>query len=100
MKLLDVRYFYILLFCSVRQANLIKPGVSPWPPFRDVAPVSEAYEDPRIILRSRVFHAVAFVVLYKATKNLVSEHVMSLIIYLLEQAVAIAERNNDEVIYV
>lgn len=84
------------LFCSVRQGNLIKPGVSPWPPFRDVAPVASSYEDPRIILRSRVFHAMALVVLYKATKNIVSEHVMSLIVYLLEQAIVISDKTDDE----
>lgn len=89
---------YLTINCfSVRQANLIPAGVSPWPPFREVAPVASSYEDPRIILRSRVFHAIAFVVLYKATKNMVSEHVMCLVINLLEQAVVISEKTVDEV---
>lgn len=76
----------------------MKPGISPWPPFRAPAECGKAYEDPRLILRSRVFHALALVVLYKATTwGHVSEHVMALIVFLLEQAIQINETPNDEV---
>ncbi|GLV32959.1 Ubr3 ubiquitin ligase [Carabus blaptoides fortunei] len=71
-------------------------GTTPWPPFRPPAPCSEAYEDPRKLLRSRVFHAVALVVLYKAVNGHVSEHVMALVIYLLEMAVVSAEPSDEE----
>lgn len=85
---------YILLF-SARHTNKLKAGTSPWPPFRLPSPCGEAYEDPRKILRSRVFHAVAFVVLYKAVRGLVSEHVMALLVFLLEQAVLVCEKDDE-----
>lgn len=70
-----------------RQNNKLKPGVIPWPPFRTPAKVGDNYIDPRHILTWKVFHAMAFVILYKAVKGVVSEHVMALIVFLLEQAV-------------
>ncbi|XP_076270101.1 ubr3 ubiquitin ligase isoform X2 [Rhynchophorus ferrugineus] len=72
-----------------RQSNKLKTGVIPWPPFRTPAKVGDNYIDPRHILTWKVFHAMAFVILYKAVKGLVSEHVMALIVFLLEQAVNI-----------
>ncbi|XP_022907951.1 E3 ubiquitin-protein ligase Ubr3 [Onthophagus taurus] len=70
-----------------KQKNKIRSGTNPWPPFRTPNPCSEAYIDPRKILRSRVFHAVVLVVLYKAIKTHISEHVLALLIFLLEQAI-------------
>ncbi|KAJ8931392.1 hypothetical protein NQ314_015698, partial [Rhamnusium bicolor] len=61
-----------------RQVNKLKPGISPWPPFRTPANCGPAYEDPRQILKSRVFHAAVLVILYKAVRGHVSEHVMAL----------------------
>lgn len=84
-------------FLSVRQTNKLKAGTTPWPPFRAPAPCAEAYEDPCKLLRSRVFHAIALVVLYKAINGHVSEHVMALICYLLEMAVITSEPSEDEV---
>lgn len=83
-------------FISARHANKLKPGTSPWPPFRLPAECGEAYDDPRIILQSRVFHAAALVVLYKAVRGHVSEHVMALIVFLLEMAVVTCETNRDD----
>lgn len=74
-------------FCSVRNTNKLKPGMSPWPPFRPPLVCGAAYEDPRQILQSSVFHAVALVILYKAVRGHVSEHVMALVVFLLEMAV-------------
>lgn len=79
-----------------RHANKLKSG-SPWPPFRTPSECSSAYEDPRLILRSRVFHALALVVLMKAidNHNLVNENGMALIVFLLEQAIDINEKVAD-----
>ncbi|CAH2006803.1 unnamed protein product [Acanthoscelides obtectus] len=80
----------------LRHANKLKPGVSPWPPFRTPENVAEAYEDPRQILKSRVFHAAVLVILYQANRGQVSEHVMALVIFLLEQAVLISEQDENK----
>ncbi|XP_057658362.1 E3 ubiquitin-protein ligase Ubr3 isoform X2 [Diorhabda carinulata] len=79
-----------------RHANKLKAGCSLWPPFRTPTEVSDAYEDPRQILKSRVFHAAALIILFKAVKGLVSEHVMALVVFLLEQAVLIAARDENK----
>ncbi|XP_045478273.1 E3 ubiquitin-protein ligase Ubr3 isoform X3 [Harmonia axyridis] len=78
-----------------RQNSKIKAGMNPWPPFRTPSKVGEAFDDPRCILKSRVFHAVAFIVLFKAVKGEVSEHIMNLIIFLLEQAVIISQQSDN-----
>ncbi|XP_033303152.1 E3 ubiquitin-protein ligase Ubr3 isoform X1 [Bombus bifarius] len=76
----------------VKQSGKLKNSAIPWPPFRHPAPVSPAYDDPRIVLRSRVFHAMILIILYKAVYgHNISEHVMALTIYLLEMAVITAE---------
>ena len=82
----------LYLFCSVQQTGKFKGNGAPWPPFRIPGPCNPAYEDPRKLLRSRVFHAMVFVVLYKAVHGQnVSEHVIALALYLLEMAVESAE---------
>ncbi|KAL1497456.1 hypothetical protein ABEB36_008425 [Hypothenemus hampei] len=78
-----------------RQTNKLKPGVNPWPPFRTPAKQGEGYVDPRHILTWNVFHSMAFVILYKAVKGLVSEHVMALIVFLLEQSINITNEFKD-----
>lgn len=76
----------------VQQAGKFKGNGAPWPPFRIPGPCHPAYEDPRKLLQSRVFHAMMFVVLYKAVHGQnVTEHVIALAIYLLEMAVESAE---------
>ncbi|XP_017785571.1 PREDICTED: E3 ubiquitin-protein ligase UBR3 isoform X2 [Nicrophorus vespilloides] len=77
---------------DARHGFKLKTTVSSlWPPFREPSKCGVAYEDPRMILRSRVFHTVALIVLYKAMQNHVSEHVLALIVFLLEQAIQINE---------
>ncbi|KAK9296366.1 hypothetical protein QLX08_009590 [Tetragonisca angustula] len=76
----------------VKQSGKLKNSAIPWPPFRHPAPVSPAYDDPRIVLRSKVFHAMILIILYKAVYgHNISEHAMALTIYLLEMAVITAE---------
>ncbi|XP_014216341.1 E3 ubiquitin-protein ligase Ubr3 [Copidosoma floridanum] len=76
----------------VKQSGKLKSNAAPWPPFRHPAPVSADYDDPRLVLRSKVFHAMIFVILYKAVNGQnISEHVMALAVYLLEMAVVTAE---------
>ena len=83
---------YILLFFSVTQSGKYRGQGPPWPPFRIPGPCNPAYEDPRKLLRSRVFHAMVFVILYKAVhRRNVSEHLLALALYLLEMAVESAE---------
>lgn len=75
----------------MKQNNLLPSSTVPWPPYRIPSECNPAYEDPRRILETRVFHAVIWIILYKAVhmRN-VSEHVMSLAVYLLEMALSIA----------
>lgn len=76
----------------MKQSGKLKNSAIPWPPFRHPAPVSSAYDDPRIVLRSRVFHSMILIILYKSVYgHNISEHVMALTIYLLEMAVITAE---------
>ncbi|XP_014472841.1 PREDICTED: E3 ubiquitin-protein ligase UBR3 isoform X2 [Dinoponera quadriceps] len=82
----------------VKQSGKLKSGATPWPPFRHPAPVSPDYDDPRIVLRTRVFHAMALIILYKAVNgHNISEHVMALAVYLLEMAVITAEAPDKSV---
>ncbi|XP_076232510.1 ubr3 ubiquitin ligase isoform X2 [Calliopsis andreniformis] len=76
----------------VKQSGKLKNTATPWPPFRHPAPVSPDYDDPRIVLRTKVFHAMIFIILYKAVYgHNISEHGMALTIYLLEMAVITAK---------
>ncbi|XP_072747592.1 E3 ubiquitin-protein ligase Ubr3 isoform X3 [Anoplolepis gracilipes] len=82
----------------VKQSGKLKNSATPWPPFRHPAPVSSDYDDPRIVLRTRVFHAMILIILYKAVNgHNISEHVMALAIYLLEMAVITADSPNKSV---
>lgn len=75
----------------MKENKLLAPGKVPWPPFRIPRPCSAAYKDPRHILNSSLFHSVIWIVFYKYVheKN-VTEHVLSLAVYLLEMALSIA----------
>ncbi|XP_026827990.1 E3 ubiquitin-protein ligase Ubr3 isoform X2 [Ooceraea biroi] len=76
----------------VKQSGKLKSGATPWPPFRHPAPVSLSYDDPRIVLRSRVFHTMILIIFYKAVNgHNISEYVMALAVYLLEMAVVTAK---------
>ena len=75
---------------SVQQTGKFKGSGSPWPPFRMPGKCHPAYDDPRKVLQSRVFHAFAFIVLHKAVHGHdVSDHVIALTLYLLEMALSI-----------
>lgn len=88
------------IFFSAKQSGKLKNSVTPWPPFRPPTPVSNQYDDPRVVLGSKVFHAMIFVILYKAINGQnISEHVMSLAVYLLEMAVETAEVPDKSVRY-
>lgn len=81
---------------SVKQSGKLKN--TPWPPFRHPTPVASSYDDPRLVLRSKIFHAAMFVVLYKAVSGRNNnEHVMALATYLLEMAVMTAEIPRESV---
>lgn len=71
-------------------------GTVPWPPYRIPKPCSSAYKDPRSILNTGLFHAVVWIVFYKYIheKN-VTEHVLSLAVYLLEIALTIAPKTSN-----
>ena len=85
----------------MKQSGKLKANATPWPPFRHPAPVSTDYDDPRLVLRSKVFHAMIFVILYKAVNGQnISEHVMALAIYLLEMAVVTAIVPDKSVNYI
>lgn len=71
----------------MRSIGLLRQNQTPWPPYRTPQQHHPAYRDPRRALLSRLFHAVAWHCLYRAaTYHDVSEHTLSLLIYLLDQA--------------
>lgn len=81
----------------VRSTGQFRGNGTPWPPFRIPGPVNPSYGDPRRLLCSRFFHAVAFVILYKAVHGQsVSEHVISLTLYLLEMAVSFTKPSENK----
>ena len=64
-----------------------------WPPFRLPIPIHPSYDDPRKVLLSKTFHAMLFMLLYKAVHSPsqdVSEQSLALIIYLVDMAVSLA----------
>lgn len=80
----------ILLFFSLNQNGKIRSGTIAWPPYREPLLPHPAYSDPRDVLKSRIAHALFWLVLYKAVHHHnVSEHVISLVIYLLEMSLAV-----------
>uniref|UniRef100_A0A0N8E404 E3 ubiquitin-protein ligase n=1 Tax=Daphnia magna TaxID=35525 RepID=A0A0N8E404_9CRUS len=84
----------------VRQSGLY-PSYSSgtlWPPFRLPIATHPNYEDPRKLLLSRTFHAMLFVLLYKAINapTLVSEQSLALVIYLLDMAVSLLHQSTTQ----
>lgn len=77
----------------VKQAGKMPKSGNLWPPFRLPGPVGTAYSDPACILNSRILHAMILGILYRAVNyHNVSEHMMSLAIFLLEIAVEYTNR--------
>ncbi|KAG8223710.1 hypothetical protein J437_LFUL004075, partial [Ladona fulva] len=82
------------LACS---SGLFRGNGSPWPPFRLPGPVNPSYKDPQCLLCSRFFHAIAFVILYKAVNGQsVSEYIIALTLYLLEMAVSFTKPTENK----
>ncbi|KAI5710044.1 hypothetical protein M8J76_006269 [Diaphorina citri] len=78
-------------------AGRIKSGNPPWPPLRAPGPAHPAYGDPRRVLGTRLFHSVVWIGLYKAVHfHSVSEHVMALIVFLLEMTVDFTLRDSTQ----
>lgn len=87
-------------FASVaRQSNLYSHSSLPWPPFRIPEPLDPdtGLANPTGLLNSRYLHALIFMVLDKAAKPLidVSQHLLSIVIYLLEMALIETSRQKD-----
>lgn len=71
----------------MRSIGLLRQNQTPWPPYRTPQQHHPAYRDPRRVLLTRLFHAVAWHCLYRsAIHRDVSEQTLSLLIYLLDQA--------------
>lgn len=87
----------VICVSSVKQNNLLAEGAIPWPPYRIPSECNSSYLDPRGILQSRVFHAIIWVILYKAVhmKN-VPEDVLSLAVYLLELALSTDQPEKED----
>lgn len=88
------------LIISVRQSGHY-PSYSSgtlWPPFRLPIATHPNYEDPRKLLLSRTFHAMLFVLLYKAANapTLVSEQSLALVVYLLDMAVSLVHQSTTQ----
>lgn len=71
----------------MRSIGLLRQNQTPWPPYRTPQHHHPAYHDPRRVLLTKLFHAVAWHCLYRsAVHRDVSEHTLGLLIYLLDQA--------------
>lgn len=72
----------------VKQEKKMPKSGNLWPPFRLPNPVDSVYSDPSCILHSRILHSMILSILYRAVHcGNVSEHVLSLAVFLLEMAV-------------
>ncbi|CAH1395459.1 unnamed protein product [Nezara viridula] len=85
----------------VSQSGKLRTGTLAWPPYREPLEPHPAYQDPRNLLKSRLAHALFWLVLYKTIHHhTVSEQVVSLVIYLLEMCLAVtgpAVQSQDQV---
>lgn len=76
---------------SVKRSKQLPSNSAPWPPFRFPGSCDN-YVDPRQLLDCKTFHAFLWTVLYRYVhRNTVSEHVLSLAVYLLEMLLSIAK---------
>lgn len=85
-------------YVNIQRQQQHEPRIpTPWPPFRCPSLVTGGHKDPRLVLRTRVFHELAFAVLHRVVHNQnLSEHVVALIVYLLEMAVITADISESE----
>ena len=63
-----------------------------WPPFRLPITIHPGYDDPRKVLLSKTFHAMLFMLLFRAahTPQEMSEQSLALVIYLIDLGVSLA----------
>lgn len=80
----------------VKQENKMPKSRTLWPPFRLPGPVGFSYSDPSCILHSKVLHSSLLGILYRAVhSHNVSEHMLSLTIFLLEMAVTFSDDSSS-----
>lgn len=78
---------YLYFIFSMRSIGLLKQNQTPWPPYKTPLNQHSAYKDPRRVLLSKLFHTVVWHSLYRTIFHKdVCEHVLSMLIYLLDQA--------------
>lgn len=83
----------------VKQEKKLPKSGTLWPPFRLPSSVSNAYSDPACILHSRILHAALLGILYRAVhSHNVSEHMLSLAIFLLEMAVTFTATDDNSTV--
>jgi len=71
----------------MRSIGVLKQNQSTWPPYRMPQKHHPAYRNPCRALLSKLFHAVVWHCLYRSTVYRdISEHTLSLLVYLLDQA--------------
>lgn len=71
----------------MRSIGVLKQNQNTWPPYRMPQKHHPAYRNPCRALLSKLFHAVVWHCLYRsAVYRDISEHTLSLLVYLLDQA--------------
>lgn len=71
----------------MRSIGVLKQNQNTWPPYRMPQKHHPAYRNPCRVLLSKLFHAVIWHCLYRsAVYRDISEHTLSLLVYLLDQA--------------
>lgn len=77
----------------VKQEKKMPKSGNLWPPFRIPTNLDDTKSDTSCILQSRILHSMVLGILYRALhSSSVSEHMLSLAIFLLEMAVMHTER--------
>ncbi|XP_042224390.1 E3 ubiquitin-protein ligase ubr3-like [Homarus americanus] len=83
------------LFC--KQSGNISSSGNLWPPFRLPSAVTSPYTDPQRIIACRSFHAVIFMLLYKALNEVsTTDHLLALTVYLLELTVEYQAKHRSQ----
>lgn len=80
-------YFCLFLSYSMRSIGLEKQNKILWPPYRTPHQHHLAYNDPRKVLLTKLFHTLTWQCLYKSVVHEnINERILSLVIHLLNQA--------------
>ncbi|XP_037934520.1 E3 ubiquitin-protein ligase Ubr3 [Teleopsis dalmanni] len=81
----------------VKSKNKMPVSGNLWPPFRLPKPVGKAFSNPCEVLNSHIFHSVVLSILFRAVHSRdVSEHLLALVIFLLEISIEANETDNKE----